>query len=361
MTQVVFLADFVSGGLFMYSFVNDYSEGAHERIIEALTATNRVQTCGYGLDEYCNEARAILAALLQRDSDIHFLVGGTQTNFTVISAVLRPHQGVLSAATGHINVHESGAVEATGHKVIILPSEDGKLRAADVRAAVSAHYADDSAEHMVQPGMVYISHPTELGTIYSKAELTELHEACAECGLPLFLDGARLGCALEAEGSDVTLADLAALTDVFYIGGTKMGALFGEALVINNPVLGRDFRYILKQHGGMLAKGRLLGIQFAELFRDGLYFRLARHAVETAQKLKRGIVACGCPLAVDTVTNQIFPIIDKEVLAALREDFAIGFWEKYDDKRDVVRLCTSWATEDSMAESFVEKLKSAMR
>ena len=179
--------------------------------------------------------------------------------------------------------------------------------------------------------------------------------------MPLFLDGARLGCALEAEGSDVTLADLAALTDVFYIGGTKMGALFGEALVINNPVLGRDFRYILKQHGGMLAKGRLLGIQFAELFRDGLYFRLARHAVETAQKLKRGIVACGCPLAVDTVTNQIFPIIDKEVLAALREDFAIGFWEKYDDKRDVVRLCTSWATEDSMAESFVEKLKSAMR
>ena len=341
----------------MYSFVNDYSEGAHERIIEALTATNRVQTCGYGLDEYCNEARAILAALLQRDSDIHFLVGGTQTNFTVISAVLRPHQGVLSAATGHINVHESGAVEATGHKVIILPSEDGKLRAADVRAAVSAHYADDSAEHMVQPGMVYISHPTEYGTLYTKEELKALRKVCEEYQLPLFLDGARLGYGLCAPGTDVTLADLAELCDVFYIGGTKVGALFGEAVVFPKKNTVPGFFTLMKQQGAVLAKGRLLGIQFDTLFTENLYLKISAHAIEMAMRIKELLTEHGCPLYINSPTNQQFVVLNAAQREALKDRVSCETWEELENGAAAVRFASSWATKSEDVEELGRILK----
>ncbi len=340
----------------MYSFINDYSEGAHERIVEALVRTNREQSCGYGLDLHCENARRLIQGELGRDSDIHFLVGGTQTNFTVISALLRPHQGVVSADTGHINVHESGAVEATGHKVLTIKAENGKITAAQVEKMLSDHYADENSEHTVQPGMVYISHPTELGTTYTKKELTALHDICAEYKIPLFLDGARLGCALAAEGADITLKDLAELTDIFYIGGTKMGAMFGEAVVINNKSLGKDFRCILKQHGGMMAKGRMLGIQFEELFNEGLYLKLAKHAVSMAQKIKKTMEEKGYKFAVNSPTNQIFPIMPKAKLEEIKDEFAVGFWEKYDEENDVVRICTSWAADEEMINRFLEKL-----
>lgn len=340
----------------MYSFINDYSEGAHEKIIEALVSTNREQNCGYGLDKHCENARHLIQKEIGRKSDIHFLVGGTQANFTVISALLRPHQGVISADTGHINVHESGAIEATGHKVLAIKTNNGKITAQQAEKMLDAHYGDESFEHTVQPGMVYISHPTELGTIYTKAELTALSETCAKYKIPLFLDGARLGCALTAEGTDVTLKDIAELTDVFYIGGTKMGALFGEAVVINSKELGKDFRYILKQHGGMLAKGRLLGIQFEELFKDGLYFKLAEHAVKTAQKIRKTMEAKGYKFAADSPTNQIFPIMPKTKLKEIENDFSVEFKEKYDEENDIVRVCTSWATDEKEAEHFLRKI-----
>ncbi len=248
------------------------------------------------------------------EADVHFLVGGTQTNFTVISAILRPHQGVLAAQSGHINVHETGAVEATGHKVLTLPSTDGTICADQVREIWKEHWEDANHEHVVQPGMVYISHPTENGTLYSKEKLTELSKACQELGLPLFLDGARLGYGLMAETSDLTLADVAELTDVFYIGGTKVGALFGEAVVITNPALKQDFRYLIKQRGGMLAKGRLLGLQFETLFTDGLYFELGKRADELALRLKKAFLDKGYGLAYDSYTNQQFPILPEEHL-----------------------------------------------
>lgn len=247
----------------MILFNSDYTEGAHPKIMQRLMETNLEQTVGYGEDEYCETARdAIRKACDAPEADVHFLVGGTQANFTVISSALRSFQGVLCADSGHINVHETGAVEATGHKVLALPGTDGKINAKQVKEAFELHWKDDAHEHIVQPKMVYISHPTELGTLYTKAELEALHDVCQECGLYLYLDGARMGYGLAAPGTDVTLADVARYCDVFYIGGTKVGALFGEAVVICNPLLKPDFRYCIKQHGGMLAKGRLLGVQF---------------------------------------------------------------------------------------------------
>ncbi|MEG0833496.1 MAG: aminotransferase class I/II-fold pyridoxal phosphate-dependent enzyme [Oscillospiraceae bacterium] len=344
----------------MYSFLNDYSEGAHERIMEALAATNREQTCGYGMDDYCEKARDLIAARLGGDvAGIHFLVGGTQANMTVISAALKAHQGVISAKTGHINAHETGAVEATGHKVLTIETENGKLSAEDVDKLINAHYMDENFEHTVQPGMVYISNPTEIGTIYSKKELTELSCVCAKHKVPLFLDGARLGCALTCDENDLTLADIAHLTDVFYIGGTKMGALFGEAVVIANEEINRDFRYHIKQRGGMLAKGRLLGIQFAALFEDDLYFELARHANVMARKLSDGIRKLGFDFLVDSPTNQLFPIFEKQLIASLSESFVMSVWQTYDDTRDAVRLCTSWATKEAHVDEFLSKLGSA--
>ena len=271
----------------MILFTSDYTEGAHPRIIEKLAETNMEQTVGYGEDPYCEEAREAIKKVCEApEADVHFLVGGTQTNFTVISSILRPFQGVLCADSGHINVHETGAVEATGHKVLALPSKDGKITGQQIKEYYDLHWSDESHEHIVQPKLVYISHPTENGTIYSKSELQELYATCKELGLPLFMDGARMGYGLMSEKSDMTLADIAANTDVFYIGGTKVGALFGEAVVITKSALKKDFRYCMKQSGAMLAKGRLLGIQFDTLFTDDLYFKIAAHADKLAMKLK---------------------------------------------------------------------------
>ncbi len=344
----------------MYSFANDYSEGAHESILAALIQTNREQTDTYGLDTYCAQARAaILQHLDNPNSRVHFLMGGTQANLTLIAAALRPHQGVISADSGHINVHESGAIEATGHKVLSLPATDGKLTAQQVADCIDAHYADPTAEHMVQPALVYISHPTEIGTLYTKAELAALSDVCRKRAVRIYLDGARLGCALMAEGSDVTMADLSRLTDAFTIGGTKMGALFGEALVINTPALNQDFRYILKQHGGMAAKGRILGIQFLTLFTDGLYFSIARHALHEAKRLREGIAALGYPFLSHSVTNQLFPILPNAVVQTLSDRFTVNHWGAYDDAHETVRLCTCWATDPNQVDAFLAALKEA--
>ena len=342
----------------MIRFQCDYGEGAHPSILKRLEETNMEQTAGYGEDPYCESARRKIRELCESpEEDVHFMVGGTQTNFTVISAILRPHQGVLAAQSGHINVHETGAVEATGHKVLTLPSTDGTICADQVREIWKEHWEDANHEHVVQPGMVYISHPTENGTLYSKEKLTELSKACQELGLPLFLDGARLGYGLMAETSDLTLADVAELTDVFYIGGTKVGALFGEAVVITNPALKQDFRYLIKQRGGMLAKGRLLGLQFETLFTDGLYFELGKRADELALRLKKAFLDKGYGLAYDSYTNQQFPILPEEHLEKLREKYAFGFWEDAGEGRQAVRFCTSWATTEEAVESLIRDIQ----
>lgn len=341
----------------MIYFMNDYSEGAHEQILNALIRTNREQTVGYGMDEHCAEAKELIRKHLKKETTaIHFLVGGTQTNRTVITAILRPHQGVISASSGHINIHESGAIEASGHKVLPIQTGNGKITANEVEGVLRAHYDDETFEHMVQPAMVYLSQPTEVGTMYSKEELTAIHKVCQSFEIPLFVDGARLGCALTAEKNDVSIADLEELADVFYIGGTKMGALFGEAVIISNPKYQKDFRYLIKQNGGMFAKGRLLGIQFAELFRDDLYFKIGRHANAMARKLEEGIREAGYGFAFDSPTNQIFPIFPNDFLNAVREKYAWSFWMKFDETNTVIRLCTSWATEEKNVDAFLEDL-----
>ncbi len=344
----------------MIGFVNDYSEGAHERILARLGDENRVRHDPYGEDAICDEARGYIRSALGADCDIHFLVGGTQTNATVISALLRPHQGVISADIGHIATHESGAIEATGHKVLTLPSVAGKLTASQIEALAAAHRDDPTREHAVQPAMVYLSHPTEVGTIYSKAELEAIAAVCRKFGLLLYIDGARMGCALTAPGNDVTLADLARLTDAFYIGGTKMGALFGEALVLPNAAAAKDFRYIIKQKGGRLAKGWLLGAQFAELFRDGLYERLAAHANKMASQLAAGIEALGLSFLAPGATNQVFPVLPVGAIEALQNEFAFLVWEKADDRHMAVRLVTSWATEEAAVETFLAALRGCL-
>lgn len=341
----------------MIRFNCDYLEGAHPQIMEKLLETNFVQTPGYGEDEFCERAREIIKEKCGApDAYVQFMVGGTQTNTTVIASVLKPYQGVLSANTGHINVHETGAIEATGHKVLALPSEDGKLTAAQVQAAYDEHWADESHEHIVQPGMVYISHPTENGTLYKKEELKALYETCQKLGLPLFMDGARLGYGLMSEGTDITWQDLAAYTDVFYIGGTKVGALFGEAVVITNPALAKDFRYMIKQRGGMLAKGRLLGIQFETLLKDGLYEKIAGKAVKQAMRLKEAFLEKGYPLLYDSYTNQQYPIMANSQLEQLREKYSFEMWVKLDEEYSAVRFCTSWATKDEDIDALLSDL-----
>lgn len=341
----------------MILFNSDYTEGAHPRLMERLMETNLEQTVGYGEDAYCEEAREAIRRVCEApNADVHFLVGGTQTNFTVISLALRSYQGVICADTGHINVHETGAVEATGHKVLALPGTDGKIKAEQVKEAYALHWSDESREHIVQPKMVYISHPTELGTLYTKTELQALHDVCKECGLYLFLDGARLGYGLMAPGTDVTLPDIAALCDVFYIGGTKVGALFGEAVVICNPELKNDFRYGIKQHGGMLAKGRLLGVQFLELFKDGLYFEIAKHAIDMAMLLKNELTKKGYRFYMDSVTNQQFIIIDDKKLEEIRKKYGVTYQMRCDDTHSVIRLCTSWATREEDVKALLEDM-----
>ena len=343
----------------MLYFNCDYTEGAHPRILEKLLETNLTQTAGYGEDEYCEKARALIRGACGReDVDVHFLVGGTQANFTVIRAALRPHQGVACAQSGHIHVHETGAVEATGHKVLALPcGAEGKITAAQVRELVDAHWADETHEHQVQPKMVYISHPTENGALYTLSELEDLHKVCREKGLYLFVDGARMGYGLTARGTDVTLPDLAQLCDVFYIGGTKCGALFGEAVVIANPELKPDFRYAIKQNGGMLAKGRLLGIQFLTLFEDGLYFAICREANRLAYEIEAACREAGFPFFAPSDTNQQVPIVPNEVLEELGREFLYSPWAKVDEGHTAVRLCTSWATTPQAAERLAGRIR----
>lgn len=338
----------------MILFNSDYTEGAHPRILERLMETNMEQTTGYGEDKYCEAARAAIRKVCAApEADVHFLVGGTQTNFTVIDSVLRTFQGVLCVDSGHINVHETGAVEACGHKVLALPGKEGKISAKQIKEAHELHWNDESHEHIVQPKMVYISHPTELGTLYTKAELQAIHDVCRECGLYLFLDGARMGYGLAAPGTDVTLADIARLCDVFYIGGTKVGALFGEAAVITNPALKEDFRYCIKQKGGMLAKGRLLGIQFLELFKDGLYYEISRHAIDMAMMLRDGLREKGYRFFMESVTNQQFIIIEDTKLEEIRKKYGVTYQQRYDETHSVIRLCTSWATKEENVQELL--------
>ena len=346
----------------MYRFESDYTEGAHPRIIDALVKTNREQTPTYGEDAYCETARKIICgACGNMDISVHFLVGGTRTNAAVIDAALRPHQAVISAETGHIAGHETGAIEATGHKVICLPSEDGKLTAAQVRKCVDEHWKDVNHEHCPQPALVYISHPTETGLIYPKHELTELHRVCRERHVLLFMDGARLGYALGAPKNDVFMADLAQLCDAFYIGGTKVGAMFGEALCICNKELDRDFRYIIKQHGGLLAKGRFLGIQFETLFKDGLYLELGRSAVTLALQIRDAFQSAGCEFLYDSPTNQQFPIINGAVLEDLKKNYTFSVWKELPGDKTAVRFVTSWATKPEVVDMLTTDIKRACR
>lgn len=342
----------------MIYFNNDYSEGCHEAILEKLAKTNLEQTPGYGEDLYCREAADLIRKLCNCDDlAVHFLVGGTQANLTVIAAALRAHQGVLSADSGHIHVHETGAVEATGHKVLALSSVEGKLSGKQVADYVRAHRADASFEHMAQPKMVYISNPTEWGTLYTLSELEELSDACKQNGLYLFLDGARLGYGMMARGNDISMEDLARLCDVFYIGGTKVGALFGEAVVISNPALKEDFRYVIKQKGGMLAKGRLLGVQFCALLENNLYFEIAAHADRLADKLRSQFSELGFDFYMSNTTNQLFPILPKTVRDALKEKYAFIEMEQIDEDRRVCRFCTSWATKEENVDALCADLK----
>ncbi|MBE6592837.1 MAG: low specificity L-threonine aldolase [Ruminococcaceae bacterium] len=330
----------------MLSFECDYIKGAHPKILEALLKTNMETMSGYGNDPYTKSAKEKIRAACGGDVDVHFLVGGTQTNKIVIDSLLASYEGVIAATTGHINVHESGAIEASGHKVLALQGVGGKLEASTVRKYIESFYADGTYEHMVFPGMVYISHPTEYGTLYTRSELSELSSVCRDFGIPLFLDGARLGYGLMSYETDVTLADIVELCDVFYIGGTKVGALCGEAVVFTKKNTPKHFFTIIKQNGALMAKGRVLGVQFDTLFTDGLYFDISRNAINMAKKLKELFVSHGYEMFVESPTNQQFVIVENKKLEELSKKVGFDFWEKLDGERSVVRFATSWATTD---------------
>ncbi len=337
----------------MHSFKNDYSEGAHPRILETLLRTNLEQSEGYGKDTYCEQAEKLIKDKLNnQEVDVHFISGGTQTNLIAISSFLRPYEAVISANTGHIYVNEAGSIEATGHKVIPIDVEDGKLRKEDILLVLTKY----SNEHVVKPKLVYISNSTEIGTIYTKSELENLSQVCKENNLILFMDGARLGSAITCRENDLTLEDISKLTDIFYIGGTKNGALLGEALVICNKNLQDDFRYNLKQKGAMLAKGRLLGIQFIELFKDDLFFEIGKHENDMADILREGINNLGYDFFVNSPSNQIFPILNNSVLNELEKYYGFSIWEKIDENRSAIRLVTSFATKKEVCEEFIKVL-----
>ena len=341
----------------MRYFDSDYLEGAHPAILAKLIETNLEQTPGYGNDKYCENARAkIKAACNCPQAQVYFISGGTQTNATVIDTLLASYQGVIAAQTGHIAAHEAGAVEFCGHKVITLPEHNGKLNAVDVEDYLETFYADESWEHMVIPGAVYISHPTEWGTLYTKQELQKLSEVCHKYDIPLFLDGARLGYGLTSDGTDVTLHDIAQLCDVFYIGGTKVGALLGEAVVITKLNLIPHFFTSIKQHGALLAKGRVLGIQFDVLFTDDLYLKIARNAIDKANKMKEIFKAKQYRFYLETPTNQQFIIMENSKMQELRQKISFSFWAKYDENHTIVRFATSWATTDEAIEELASIL-----
>ena len=342
----------------MIYFNSDYLEGAHPEIMKRLAETNMVQTVGYGEDEYCASARArIRAACDAPDADIHFFSGGTQANTTVIAAILRPWQGVLSAASGHINCHEAGAIEATGHKVIALPTDDGKITARQIEDYVHWHRTDPSSDFIVQPGMVYISYPTEFGTLYTKRELVELASVCRWYNIPLYIDGARLGYGLMSPKCDITLPELAQLCDVFYIGGTKVGALFGEAAVFTKHNMPRYFSTIAKQHGALLAKGRLLGLQFDTLFTDDLYFRISKHAINMAMQIRDAFDARGLQFYLHSPTNLQFLIMENKAVRALQQKIAFHTWGKVDEEHSVARFATSWSTTQEDVDALIDAIK----
>lgn len=336
-----------------YSFRNDYSEGLHPAMIAALSATNYEQQEGYGDDIYCEKAReAIKLKIGHSNVDIHFVSGGTQANAIVISSILKSFEGVISAVTAHINVHETGAIEATGHKILLVSSDDGKVKPSDIITEINK--AED--HHIVRPGMVYISNSTELGTIYSKNEITALSEVCKSKGLYLYMDGARLGSALCSADNNLTLKDLSELTDVFYIGGTKNGAMMGEAIVINNEKLKKDFNYHLKQRGALLSKGRLMGIQFLELFKENLFFELAQHANNMSMKIADAIKAKGYTFLTKPQSNQLFPILPNALIAKLSEKYEFYTWKKMDEEFAAVRIVCSWATIEEKVDEFIEDI-----
>lgn len=342
----------------MYFFHNDYNECCHPAVMERMQRNMPMQMQSYGLDTYCEAAAERIRMLCGNGAlAVHFLVGGTQTNLTVIAAALRPHQAVLGVETAHINVHETGSIEATGHKIVALKSPDGKITAQQIEKAALAQLADDSAEHVAQLKLVYISNSTELGTIYTLAELEAISAVCKRYGFYLFMDGARLSYALTAKDSDVTLADLARLCDVFYMGGTKCGAMFGEAVVISNPEIAADFRYLIKQRGGMLAKGWLLGLQFDVLLQNNLYFEIARRANGYADQIRNTLEKLGYPLLIANNTNQIFPILPNEMLEKLGESFTFTLQEVVDDSHKAVRFCTSWATSQEGVDALCAALE----
>lgn len=340
--------------LTMYNFKNDYTEGAHPRILEKLIETNLIQELGYGEDQYSQQAKTLIKEKLNNpDAAIYFVSGGTQTNLLVISSLLRIHEAVISANTGHVFVHETGAIEAVGHRVITINTNNGKLYPNAIDQVLQ-EYA--MRPHMVKPKMVYISNSTEIGTIYTKTELQELYNFCQQKELFLFMDGARLGHALTSPDSDLTMRDISTLTDVFYIGGTKNGALLGEAIVFNKPNLAPEFDYVLKQKGALLAKGRVLGIQFLELFRDNLYFDLANHANKMALKIAKAIHDKGHNFLTDYNTNQIFPILPNDIIGRLKEKYLFFEWRKIDDNHTAIRLITSWATPEHVVNLFISDL-----
>ena len=342
----------------MISFENDYSTGAHPKILQRLLETNMEPLPGYSTDHYCENAlRKIQEACECPEAQVYFLVGGTQTNAVVISALLRSYEGVIAAETGHVNTHEAGAIEYTGHKVLTLPEHQGKLDAGELKDYMKKFYEDANHEHEVFPGMVYVSWPTEYGTLYSRAELEAIAAVCREYEMPLYLDGARLGYGLMSEEADLTLSDLAQICDVFYIGGTKVGALCGEAVVFPRGNAPKYFMTIVKQHGAMLAKGRLLGVQFDTLFTDNLYFNISRNAIEMARRLRKLLHEKGFTFYLESPTNQQFVILEDELYHRLQERVALSFWEKYDETHTVVRFAVSWSTTEEELEELAEILK----
>ncbi|KAF1682747.1 MULTISPECIES: low specificity L-threonine aldolase [Staphylococcus] len=339
----------------MISFENDYLEGAHPKVLQRFIDTNYIQASGYGDDQFSKQAADQIRKTIQcPEATVRFLIGGTQTNQVVINTVLEPYEGVISADTGHVAVHEGGAIEFSGHKVLAVPSHEGKISPKEVNTYLETFYNDFKREHMVFPGMVYISHPTEYGTLYSKEELRNLSEVCKEHHIPLFMDGARLGYGLMSNETDVTIEDIANYCDIFYIGGTKIGALCGEAIVFTNNNEPKHFTTRIKQHGALLAKGRLVGIQFLELFTNNLYFDISRHAINMANKMKQGFINKGYKVYFDSPTNQQFFVLNDDKIKDLQSKVKFTIWEKYDDTHRVVRFATSWATTEENVDKLLE-------
>lgn len=342
----------------MIHFANDYTEGAHPKILERLIETNMEQEPGYGFDKFSENARTLIKeAIKNEEVDIHFLSGGTQANLTVIASSLRKYEGVVTADTGHIHNLETGAIEAVGHKLLLLPNEDGKISADQIDALGKEYWSTSARMHHVQPGMVYLSHPTETGTLYSKAELTAIRKVCDTYDMKLFIDGARLGYGLAAKTNNLSLEDLTNLTDVFYFGGTKIGALFGEAVIIRNEEIKRGFISMMKQKGGLLAKGRALGIQFEVLFEDNLYLEVSEYAITQAMRLKATFKELNIPLKHEVYTNQLFPILPKAVLSELQENYIFLEMEEVDNDNIVCRICTTWGTKTENVDALIKDLK----